>query len=535
MLNSRKQPPKIQGGILVNQASNSGVTSVVHTVGVHWVDRFLARNPEFKKRYIRYQDRARKAASSDQESQIQFLYLLSNLVRRHKVVPEDIWNCDEKGIIMGRNQVRRVAIVRSSTKQPTMMTEGSREFCSGLYHAHGNYSAVTKNVIVLDTINAAGSVIPPFIVWGGKTHRESYYNKHDDRDATFAVSESGYMDDELGMLFLSQHFEPHTRPEAGISSRARILIVDGHSSHVCWPVIQFALEHNIHMIQLPSKSTHILQPLDVGCFALLQAAYERRLSTWLLQNPLAVIRKVDFLDLLFSARKEVYTTKTVQNAWEASGCWPIDLDKARRVPEASRCNPEADSESETSIRALDDPLLDTPIRVRKLARGTQKVMLDDELDKGAKVSLFQSFVDTATAKIAAYRDIAPRAMTLNKLRSGKTRIKRGPSRQVGTGRVLSRKVLNESLKKLELAEAAKVAREKAAEERKLAAEERRVAKQAIEIQWKLDRDLYDEQINAWREEVAALDAACREERDEARMAHRRPPKKPTHQPGQSDH
>ena len=121
---------------------------------------------------------------------------------------------------------------------------------------------------MLDTINAAGSVISPFIVWGGKTHRESYYNPEAQREATFAVSESGYMDDELGMLYISQHFEPHTR-----SGKPRILIVDGHTSHVCWPVIQFALDNDIHMIQLPSKSTHVLQPLDVGCFALLQAAY----------------------------------------------------------------------------------------------------------------------------------------------------------------------------------------------------------------------------------------------------------------------
>ena len=133
MLNSRKQPPKLKGGILVNQDPNSEGGSEVHSIGVHWVDRFLARNPKFKKRFVRYQERAHKAASSDEESQVHFLQLLSNLVRWHKVASEDIWNCDEKGIIMGRNQVRRVAIVCASTKQPTMITEGSREFCSGRY------------------------------------------------------------------------------------------------------------------------------------------------------------------------------------------------------------------------------------------------------------------------------------------------------------------------------------------------------------------------------------------------------------------
>ena len=53
------------------------------------------------------------------------------------------------------------------------------------------------------SINAAGSVIPPFVVWGGKTHRESYYKKDDNRDATFAVCDSGYMDDELGAVYIS--------------------------------------------------------------------------------------------------------------------------------------------------------------------------------------------------------------------------------------------------------------------------------------------------------------------------------------------
>ena len=511
MVNSRNQPPtgkgKGKGAVKSHIQTLNGQNFEVHTVGVHWVDRFLRRNPRFKKRYVRYQERARQAASNDQESVTCFLRMLDKLRRRYKVEPEDIWNCDEKGITMGRQQVRRVAIVRNSNKQATKVTEGSREFCS-----------------VLDTINAAGSVIPPFIVWAGKTHRQGYYNQDDDRDATFAVSESGYMDDELGMLYISQHFEPHTRravndsdTAANSAIRPRILIVDGHSSHVCWPVVQFALDHNIHLIQLPSKSTHILQPLDVGCFALLQVAYERHLDEWLDQHPFGVIRKVDFLDLLFTARSEVYTVATVKKAWLASGCWPVDIDKVVQPIEST-----AESATETNIRALDTPLL-----LRKLARETQQKMLDKELNNGTKISVFQSFVDSTTAKLTTYRDIAPRATTLNKLRSGKTRTTRGPSKQVGSGRVLSRKMLNEGLKKLELAEEARVGREQLALERKLAVEERKNAKQALEVQWRCDLDVYADQVAAWREEVAEIDAAWKEQRDEARIAHKRPPKKPT--------
>ena len=76
---------------------------------------------------------------------------------------------------MGRNGSRTMAIVRAGGRTTVrMMMEGSREFCS-----------------VLKSISAVGVVIPPFIVWQGKSHRESYYPPEGGliNGATFAVSE----------------------------------------------------------------------------------------------------------------------------------------------------------------------------------------------------------------------------------------------------------------------------------------------------------------------------------------------------------
>lgn len=125
------------------------------------------------------------------------------------------------------------------------------------------------------------------------------------------------------MLYISQHFDHHTRAD-----QPHILIVDGHSSHICWPVIQYALDHNIYMIQLLSQSTHILQPLDVGCFALLQRSYEDHLR-WLNQDLMQPICKVNFLNLLFDVTTQVYTKDIIKSAWKSSSCYPIDLDRAR--------------------------------------------------------------------------------------------------------------------------------------------------------------------------------------------------------------
>ena len=62
------------------------------------MDRFLERNEGFKSTYIGYQERARAAESNDIELQADFLWKLDNLVRRKKISPENLWNCDEKGL-----------------------------------------------------------------------------------------------------------------------------------------------------------------------------------------------------------------------------------------------------------------------------------------------------------------------------------------------------------------------------------------------------------------------------------------------------
>lgn len=165
------------------------------------------------------------------------------------------------GITMKRNSTHTMAIVRAGGIA-TAMTKGSREFCS-----------------VLESVSAAKVILTPFIVWQGKTHRQSYYSDSVTKmKATFAVSESGYMDDDLGLQYLKAHFDPYTRgafkskdaDDAIYGGPAQCLIVDGHSSHIAWRVVKYALDNNIHMICLPSKSTHVLQPLDVGYFGILQ-------------------------------------------------------------------------------------------------------------------------------------------------------------------------------------------------------------------------------------------------------------------------
>jgi hypothetical protein len=56
--------------------------------------------------------------------------------------------------------------------------------------------------------------------------------------------------------------------------------MDGHVSHVTFEFFDFCISHDIICVCLPSHSTHILQPLDVGCFRSLQGAYEQEVFEW---------------------------------------------------------------------------------------------------------------------------------------------------------------------------------------------------------------------------------------------------------------
>ena len=99
---------------------------------------------------------------------------------------------------------------RSITK---MMTEGSRRFRS-----------------VLESVSATGVVTAPFIIWQGESHRESYYSEGGLlNEATFAVSESDYMDDEMSFEYMKENFKLDTRYDPPAS---RCLIVEGYSSHI---------------------------------------------------------------------------------------------------------------------------------------------------------------------------------------------------------------------------------------------------------------------------------------------------------------
>lgn len=133
-------------------------------------------------------------------------------------------------------------------------------------------------------------------------------------EAVYAVSENGWTDNEIGLAWLSKVFHPETVKIGG----RRLLLIDGHASHVSVEFIEFCWAVNIVPLCLPPHTTHYLQPLDVGCFAPLDRAYRTQLDK---RNKMGVVEitKLDFLNFLKRIRGEIMTEDIIMSPWAATG------------------------------------------------------------------------------------------------------------------------------------------------------------------------------------------------------------------------
>ena len=111
---------------------------------------------------------------------------------------------------------------------------------------------------------------------------------------------SGWSNDDLGLEWLEQVFDRHTKEKARRSWR--LLIVDGHRSHITMEFLEYCYENKIHLFFFPPHSMHTLQPLDVVCFRPLSHNYSKALIHHLQRTQgLVPVTKGDFFPLFWIA------------------------------------------------------------------------------------------------------------------------------------------------------------------------------------------------------------------------------------------
>jgi hypothetical protein len=77
---------------------------------------------------------------------------------------------------------------------------------------------------------------------------------------------------------------------------------------------------------MPTYLSHLLQPLNVGCFAPLKKAYGRQAEK-LIRNRINYITKAEFLLCFIAAFKASFTPGNIQGGFQGAGLVPFDLER----------------------------------------------------------------------------------------------------------------------------------------------------------------------------------------------------------------
>ncbi|CAG9950939.1 unnamed protein product [Clonostachys rosea f. rosea IK726] len=225
------------------------------------------------------------------------------------IKPENTWNADEAGIMEGYGL--NSLVIGSD--------EGSRKYTV----LKGNQERAW--VTLVEAISAVGETLTPCVVFKGEAVQQQWFKDNFNEKWLFAISQNGWISNALALEWLQRVFIPETAPTD--PSEARLLIVDGHGSHATPEFMWECFQNNIFLLFLPAHTSHVLQPLDLGVFSALKAAYRRHLERLDEMLDSTTIGKANFLECYAKARKEALTAKNIKSGFRATGIYPLNRRK----------------------------------------------------------------------------------------------------------------------------------------------------------------------------------------------------------------
>jgi hypothetical protein len=291
---------------------NFGSEVAGRAVSMSWVDRFLHRNHDhLTVRWAPPIDRVRQQADSIDKYDSYF-DILHQKIKDYGIKKRLTFNMDEKGFMIGvqsksKRVFSKVVWVKDGAKAP--IQDGNREW-----------------ITIIPTICADGTTLFTSIIYpsDGFDLYDSWVEDIPPEDTSINLSSTptGWTNNKLGLAWLKR-FHQATKTKARRSWR--LLICDGHGSHMTMEFLAYAVQKRILIMVFPSHSTHTLQPLDVGLFGPLSRYYSSELSWFQQQSQgLLQVKKADFYGFFKAAYASSFTQKNIESAFEATGIWPMD-------------------------------------------------------------------------------------------------------------------------------------------------------------------------------------------------------------------
>ena len=107
----------------------------------------------------------------------------------------------------------------------------------------------------------------------------------------------------------------------------QLLLLDNHFSHISVQTLKTARENNVHILAIPSKTSHITQPLDRCVFSSLQQHYQELCSAARAIKTGHTLSLSDFPPIVREALLNAATPVNITASFRNTGVWPIDQSK----------------------------------------------------------------------------------------------------------------------------------------------------------------------------------------------------------------
>ena len=266
--------------------------------GRDWWARFMRDYPELSFRTPQELSEARAQRANATIVKDHF-NKLQQIIHENSLTASQIWNMDETGFVIVPKLEKVIA------------RKGSRQVHK---IAHGNSH---DHISVAPTISAAGTYIPPLIIYKGVRTIPGLLEGAPP-GTVMGFTDTGYMREDLFQMYLT-HFINSISP-----TRPVLLMLDGHKSHVSYTSVDFCRQNGILLYALPPHTTHVLQPSELP-FAKLKKEYNKECDQFRITNNGELVTKYTFAKVFGQAFIKTYTPMAISNAYKATGIWPLDF------------------------------------------------------------------------------------------------------------------------------------------------------------------------------------------------------------------
>lgn len=274
-------------------------------LGHKWVSHFKERNPRVATVIGRRIEASRIKGTSPEQLQA-FFDLFQRVQAQYNIHPANTWNMDEVGIALGVC-TNSCVLASSKKKRAYVSSPEDREWVS-----------------IIEAVSSTGGSIRPLIIFKGVNLQSTWFNERTP-SWTYTTSTNGWTSNQIGHNWLIECFMPETKPDG---DEYRMLVLDGHGSHVTVDFAWTCKQNRIEVVYLPPHSSHVLQPLDLSCFSPVKTRYRAGIAALATLDDSAPVKKRRFLELYNLARSDSLTPKVIRNGWKAAGIYPWNPAKA---------------------------------------------------------------------------------------------------------------------------------------------------------------------------------------------------------------